>query len=310
MIQDDPSLTQRPPRVSMIMPVYNGADYLEQAIQSMIAQDFEDWELLCIDDGSRDESAAIMAKYAAEDGRIRHLSNEHNIGLPATLNCGFAKAHGELHSWTSHDNILRPNMLSTLVAKLDEQPEVDIVYAGYSIISGSDKVTRYVAPRPIEDRWFCNPVGAAFLYRRDVTDKLGGYDVSLFGAEDYDYWMRAARQFKLQPVETDLYLYRRHEDSLTNTRSRDIKKKVAYVLQRELEDVPDLRLRARALLQLVTSDWLHIEWRLAWLAFTSSPIETFRQFPKLIWHMARVIWHSTRRKIVSGSQEKKVLQQA
>jgi glycosyltransferase involved in cell wall biosynthesis len=76
------------PRISMIMPVYNGADYLAAALDSVLAQSFVDFELICLDDGSKDATPAILAEYAARDTRILHIRNTTNVGLPATLNKG------------------------------------------------------------------------------------------------------------------------------------------------------------------------------------------------------------------------------
>ena len=108
-----------PPRVSMVMPVHNGARWLAEAIESVLTQDFGDFELILVDDASRDASPAIMADAAARDPRVRLLHLDTNVGLPAALNHGFAAARSELHSWTSDDNLLRPTMLARLVAALD-----------------------------------------------------------------------------------------------------------------------------------------------------------------------------------------------
>ena len=123
-----------PPRVSMVMPVHNGARWLAEAIESVLAQDFADFELILVDDASRDASPAIMADAAARDTRVRLLRLDANVGLPAALNHGFAVACGELHSWTSDDNLLRPQMLDRLVATLDAKPDADIVHADFMLI--------------------------------------------------------------------------------------------------------------------------------------------------------------------------------
>jgi glycosyltransferase involved in cell wall biosynthesis len=277
----------RIPRVSMVMPVFNGARYLTPALDSVLAQDFRDFELICLNDGSKDATAEILADYAFKDARVIHQDNPENIGLPATLNAGFNMARGEYHSWTSHDNLLRPDMLSTLVDVLDSDRSLDVAYAGYSVIDGKGEILRYHAPRPAEDRWFGNPVGAAFLYRCEVTAALGGYDESLFGAEDYDFWLRAARGFKLKPIDRDLYLYRRHDASLTNQKSMQIKDLVAKVIMRELEDVPDSTLRAKALLNLVLTDHAKFRAGLVGKAFVISPMVAMARLPALGYHLAR-----------------------
>ncbi|MEP2101985.1 MAG: glycosyltransferase family A protein [Parasphingorhabdus sp.] len=285
------SFNNSDPIVTIVMPVYNGARYLDSAIRSILQQEYYDWELICIDDGSTDGSDAIIVGHAVADSRIRHLSNGQNLGLPATLNRGFAEARGKLHSWTSDDNILRPNMLVTLVEKLAAYPDVDIAYAGYSVIDDTENILRYVPPRPIEDRWYGNPVGAAFLYRRQVTEKLGGYDEALFGAEDYDYWMRAANHFQMMTVDADLYLYRRHERSLTDQRSDEIRQLVSCVLVRELEHVDDKSLRAKALVQRILSNWYHFDLGLLGKAFASHPATVVKASPQLTVDLARAIWH-------------------
>ncbi|MGH6611959.1 MAG: glycosyltransferase family 2 protein, partial [Burkholderiaceae bacterium] len=128
-----------PPRVSMVMPVHNGARWLAEAIESVLTQDFGDFELILVDDASRDTSPAIMADAAARDPRVRLLHLDTNVGLPAALNHGFAAARGELHSWTSDDNLLRPAMLARLVADLDARPDVDIVHCDFILIDDAGK---------------------------------------------------------------------------------------------------------------------------------------------------------------------------
>ncbi len=286
-----PSNSSRDPLVTIVMPVYNGARYLDGAIRSVLQQEYCEWELICVDDGSTDGSDAIIVGHAVADSRIRHLSNGRNLGLPASLNRGFAEARGKLHSWTSDDNILRPNMLAELVERLERDPDIGVVYAGYSVIDDAENILRYIPPRPMEDRWYGNPVGAAFLYRQDVTEKLGGYDETLFGAEDYDYWMRAAHHFQMKPVDTDLYLYRRHERSLTDQRSEEIRKLVSSVLVRELEHVDDKALRAKALVQRILSNWYHFDVNLLGKAFAYHPATVLKASPQLTVDLARAIWH-------------------
>jgi glycosyltransferase involved in cell wall biosynthesis len=277
------------PRVSMVMPVFNGARYLAAALDSILKQDFRDFELICLNDGSKDATPDILADYAAKDRRIVYRDNPENIGLPATLNAGFAVARGQYHSWTSHDNLLRSNMLSTLVEILDADASIGVAYAGYSVIDGEGEILRYHPPRPAEERWFGNPVGAAFLYRREVTEALGGYDESLFGAEDYDFWLRAARAFKLQPINRDLYLYRRHDASLTNQKSMQIKDLVAQVILRELSDVADGKLRADALLNLVLTDNGKFRAGLIGKAFAASPAMVMTKLPVIFYHLPKVL---------------------
>jgi glycosyltransferase involved in cell wall biosynthesis len=277
------------PRISMVMPVYNGASYLAASLDSVLGQDFRDFELICLNDGSHDATPDILADYASRDNRIIYRDNPRNLGLPATLNAGFSIARGDYHSWTSDDNLLRPGMLSTLADMLDSDASISIAYGGYSVIDSNGRILRYQPPRSVDDRWFGNPVGAAFLYRREVTAALGGYDESLFGAEDYDFWLRAARQCKMQSVDRDLYLYRRHDASLTNQKSMQIKDLVAKVIVRELQDVSDKKLRSNALINLVLSDHAKFRFGLVGEAFAASPTSATLKLPALGVHLARIL---------------------
>ena len=95
-------------KLDIMLPYWGSPDYLFETVESVLHQDFRDFELILVDDASRDESPAIMASFAARDPRVRLISLKENVGLPAALNYGFAAARGALHSWTSDDNLLRP----------------------------------------------------------------------------------------------------------------------------------------------------------------------------------------------------------
>lgn len=239
-----------PPRVSMVMPVHNGARWLADAIDSVLVQDFTDFELILVDDASRDASPAIMSEAAARDPRVRLLRLETNVGLPAALNHGFAAARGALHSWTSDDNLLRPQMLTRLVAVLDAQPEADIVHADFTLIDDEGVELGRSRVGPIERLLYGNNVGACFLYRASVTEALGGYDTKLFGVEDYDFWLRAALQFRFVALHEDLYIYRKHGGSLTSQRAGQIQALTAEIVERALPDTLPARSRSEILLGL------------------------------------------------------------
>jgi glycosyltransferase involved in cell wall biosynthesis len=249
-----------PPRVSMVMPVHNGARWLAEAIESILAQDFTDFELILVDDASRDASPAIMAEAAVRDARVRLLRLDANMGLPAALNHGFAAARGVLHSWTSDDNLLRPQMLTRLVATLDAHPHADIVHADFMMIDDMGVEIGLSPIGPVERLLYGNNVGACFLYRAHVTEALGGYDTHLFGVEDYDFWLRAVQRFTFVALHEDLYLYRKHGGSLTNQRAEQIQALTVQIVERALPDTLPARSRAEILVGLA----LHSQrrWRL------------------------------------------------
>lgn len=260
MTSSDTPRTGHGPRVSMVMPVHNGSRWLREAIESVLAQDFADFELIIVDDASYDGSPAIIADYAGRDPRVAVRRMADNVGLPRALNQGFGAARGELHSWTSDDNLLRPAMLSRLVATLDAHPDADIAFADFSLIDDAGTIFGQSQVGPIDRLIHGNNVGACFLYRRAVTEALGGYDNDLFGVEDYDFWLRAAARFRFQVLHEDLYLYRKHDGSLTTRRAASIHALTAQIVERAIpSDMPAAE-RAEILLSLaLRSRW---RWRL------------------------------------------------
>lgn len=220
------------------MPTYNRADLLPGAIDSILAQTFTDWELIVVDDCSKDATPEILERYATHDTRIRHVRNDPNKKLPASLNVGHREARGELLTWTSDDNFYRPNALARMVEALDEDPELDVVYA--DCMKFDDDLNELgLAPVDEPDRLLIqNVVVACFMYRRKVYEQLGGYDEDRFLVEDWHFWLRASLSFKMRHLREDLYLYRMHEGSLTSTRLKEIHQRTAALIDEFIGQAP------------------------------------------------------------------------
>jgi glycosyltransferase involved in cell wall biosynthesis len=203
--------------VSIVLPVYNGARYLAESIQSCLDQTYANWELIIVDDASTDDTPAIIAGFAARDSRVRSLRHETNKRLPATLNDGFAQARGAYLTWTSDDNRYRPEALATLVRALDANPDAAFVYAGYDVIDDDGRYVQTNQAHPPARFIQGYDAVPCFLYRRAVYEELGGYADDLFLAEDYEYWLRIyATRHTMLPLPDTLYEYRRHARSLTD----------------------------------------------------------------------------------------------
>lgn len=201
--------------ISVILPVYNGETFLEEAINSILNQTYSNFELIIIDDCSKDSSLAIANKFADKDKRIAIISNTENKKLPATLNIGHHLAKGNFITWTSDDNILKPSFLECLINSLLEN-QADIVYSNYDIITENGSLKRIHITGPTEHILYGNKIGASFLYKKEVFEELNGYNESLFLLEDYDFWLRASIKFNFYHLDANLYQYRLHSDSLTS----------------------------------------------------------------------------------------------
>ncbi len=206
--------------ISIVLPVYNGERFLRESIDSVIAQTYKNWELLVVDDCSTDSTADIVQEYVQKDARIQYYKNEKNLRLPRNLNRGFSLAHGNYLTWTSDDNIFWPTALEKMYHALKNDPEAQFAYASCDIIDEDGKVIEYMMLYPgIEKRAVgANPVGACFLYTRQVYDTVGDYDPDALYVEDFDYWQRIFMKFKVVPIYEVLYSYRSQKNALTFTR--------------------------------------------------------------------------------------------
>jgi glycosyltransferase involved in cell wall biosynthesis len=208
---------QTQPLVSIVLPTYNGARYLREAIESCLAQMYKNWELIVVDDCSQDATPQIIAEYMERDLRIRSIRHESNKKLPRALNTGHTAARGEYLTWTSDDNRLLAPALEELTAYLDQHPAIGLVYADSVLIDEAGRRVREYPSHPASQLAYMNAVGPCFLYRRAVYQSVGSYDPQLFMAEDYDYWLRVYRRFEIARLPRTLYEYRWHGQSLTNT---------------------------------------------------------------------------------------------
>lgn len=226
------------PIVSIVLPCYNGANFLAQSIDSVIAQTFTDWELIIVNDCSKDNSLDIMQQYAEKDSRIRIINNEYNLKLPGALNRGFQEARGRYLTWTSHDNRMSPTMLEEFVNYLDANPDKGLVTACYAAFSLKNGETLYEVhhPDPQLHLPLFNCVCYAFMYRREVLDTVGDYDTTLFLVEDYDYWVRIWQKYPVGKIYKVLYYTGVGEDTLTLSRKKEIAEKLLEMRLRYFTD--------------------------------------------------------------------------
>lgn len=219
-------------KVSIVLPVYNGADHIYDSVNSIISQTYQNWELIIVNDCSTDNTLGICNELSQQDNRIRVISNEKNLKLPNTLNAGFDVATGDYYTWTSDDNMYKPNAIEILVGILEQNSDAVMVYADYTNINADGNILDEVK---LQDPQFIvtgNVCGACFLYTAEVAKKVGRYDANLFLAEDYDYWIRIYRCGRMIHITDNLYLYRRHAGSLTETKKASIQEQTYKAIEK------------------------------------------------------------------------------
>jgi len=244
-------------KVSIVMPTYNQADYLPAALESIEAQTFCDFELIVVNDGSTDHTPQVLEELRS---RMRFLLIEQaNKGLPLALNAGFAQARGRYLTWTSSDNIMLPDMLKVLVKELDSDNSVGVVYTDWYFIDEKGNTTSLF--RTLDYNRFLllynNIVHCSFLFRRECMEKVGLYDPELIYGEDWEYWIRLSRFYKMKRVPQPLYKYRLHRNTMTSDIVQGKVRETGY-------DKFSLRLRRQSPLAWY---YARIKWRaVSWLS--------------------------------------------
>lgn len=229
------------PLVSIVLPTYKRADLLPHAIRSVLGQSYTNLELIVVDDNSPDHTADVVQSFV--DPRVRYVKNEPNLKLPRALNRGFSLARGELLTWTSDDNLYAPTAIARMVEALGTQ-DADFVYADYWLFCDTDAEGQPVDPQhdKLPDELQLakgNHIGACFMYTRRLYDAVGEYDPELFLVEDYDYFIRAARQFHFAHIPEALYYFRRDDNTLYLSRFCEVKASDLLVrFKNELLDAP------------------------------------------------------------------------
>lgn len=211
------SHNHKPPRISVLLPVYNGEAYLSEAIDSILGQTFTDFEILIIDDGSTDSSVEVIKSY--DDRRIVLLENGENIGLIRSLNRGIREARGEYLARMDCDDLAMPERLARQLCFMDENPEVGVCGSWLETIGkGAGAVwtpplahDEIVATFPFESVIYHPTV---FIRKRFFDDHNLCYDERYPHAEDYELWCRSAKLFQFANLGEVLLYYRMHDKSV------------------------------------------------------------------------------------------------
>lgn len=195
------------PKVSIIIPVYNGSKYLREAIDSALGQSYPDVEVIVVNDGSNDNGSTeeIALSYG---NRIRYFSKE-NGGVSTALNFGIEKMTGDYFSWLSHDDVYYPNKIEMQIKFLLENHLIDtILYGGYELIDESSKISAQIKPESLYSEEKLNislfPIlkglinGCSLLIHKSHFERSGPFDEKLLLAQDYALWFKMFRNAKVK----------------------------------------------------------------------------------------------------------------
>jgi glycosyltransferase involved in cell wall biosynthesis len=210
------------PKVTVLMAVYNGDRYLRETIESILAQTFQDFEFLIINDGSRDATREMILSY--DDPRIRLVDNDYNLGLTPSLNKGLKLAAGEFIARQDADDISEPERLAKQVAFLETHSEVALLGTWYKEIDaqgnliGNGKLPCDCTQIRWDILFYCPFVHSAVMLRKStVLEQIGFYDEAFIYAQDYDFWSRIARSLPVANLSEYLMKLRINPSSMTAT---------------------------------------------------------------------------------------------
>ncbi|MGQ9569633.1 MAG: glycosyltransferase [Thermodesulfovibrionales bacterium] len=227
--------------ISICIPTYNRAGLIRDAIDSVLAQEYIDYEILVVDDGSTDETANIISRY--RDNRIRYIRKEHS-GAPATRNRCIAEARGEYIVWLDSDDVLLPGTLQTYAKAIEENPDVDVLYGDLIVTDAHLNNKRTLTYRD----WYGrskdlisslineNPVpNPGVMVKKDCYKRFGNYDESFTRAHDYEFWSRIAGKAIFKHVGKVVAKWRMHDSNWAGGRVKVDFSYEARVIKKILE---------------------------------------------------------------------------
>ena len=226
------------PAVSVITPAFNTAPFLAETVESVLAQRFQDWELVIVDDGSTDDTAEIAQRYADRDARIRIVRQE-NRGLAAARNTAVHAARGEFCALLDSDDVWLPGFLGSQMEVFARHPDTALVTGNAHYMGGprnGEPVRPIVGGTPVipVEEMLVNECAVFVMttFRRAVFHAIGGFDPSKRRSEDWDFWIRAALAgFIMRRNPSPLAAYRVREGSLSQD-ARSMLKEMLHTLSK------------------------------------------------------------------------------
>lgn len=273
------------PVISIVIPSYNGQKFIKEAIDSVISQSYKNWELILVDDGSKDQTAEIMKKYCNQYTNIFFCQHIKNLGVSSALNTGFKKAKGCYHSWISDDNIFKNDALEIMVKEIMSSDNIDIVYTNHDIIDEKGLFINTNKAGEARKIVFRYVIGPCFLYKSSCYVKTKGYNTDYRMCEDYDFFLRLyylGCNFK--HIDKSLFLFRRHQSAMSNNIKSLVSNTEKIIISNAFLNIEQLSKKDLSKIFLVRFLTNKCELRTDFLfkSFLYHPLYFFFRIPKII----------------------------
>jgi len=228
-------LKQSRPAITVIIPTHNRAEFLKRAIKSVLAQTWQDFELIIVDDASTDDTANVVRDY--QDERILYHRHDSNLGAPASRNTGIAKARGDYIALLDDDDELFPRKLEKQMQKYAEvAASVGLIYTGHEVRNSMGKLLHSRLPEgktrgDVRLRLLLGPAFPSHtpLIRRDCFKLTGGFDDFLTSCQDWDMWKRISEHYEFDYVPEVLSTTYQHDHQISSDFSAMIPGRIRMV---------------------------------------------------------------------------------
>jgi glycosyltransferase involved in cell wall biosynthesis len=211
------------PSVSIIMPCYNGQQYIADAIESVLRQEYQDFEIIIIDDASTDSSYQVIEAYLS-DTRISFHRNLVNGGIPLSRNAGILRSKGDFITFLDQDDFWLPEFLSSLIGESRNKPDCGLIFCDFYLLFENKGARRIIRnpnpPKPYKflKRLFLHRISIetfmqTALVKRECFDSLGLLDESLKVLDDFEFWLRVAGRYPMGRLDVPLVVKRQHAES-------------------------------------------------------------------------------------------------
>ena len=239
------------PKVTVLMPVYNGEKYLRQAIDSILSQTFSDFNFLIIDDGSSDKSREIIQSYQDTFPKVKLLSNPQNIGLMASLNKGIKEIGSTYIARMDADDVAFPCRLEKQIQFLEEHPNISVLGTNMIVVDENlNFLEKQCLPsKSLQIKWNlyfgCCIAHPTVMMRRSILFDIGVYNENFKNteAEDYELWLRATKKYEFYNLVQPLLYYRIHTSnmsiSLKNNRDKSSIELLKYYISQLIDEIPE-----------------------------------------------------------------------
>lgn len=207
--------------VSVVIPAYKAEIYIEETLRSVLAQTYTNLEVLVVDDGSPDALGEVVQRIAQEDGRVQYFRRE-NAGVSAARNFGYAQSKGDYLAFLDADDVWAPQNLQCKLDRFAEDTALGLVHSACEEIDGESRPQGrinagkegYLLNDLLAWNGTCVPAPSSILVKREVLERVGGFDTALSTAADQEFFMRVAQHYKIGAVDAVTWYYRVHGNNM------------------------------------------------------------------------------------------------